>query len=72
MWRNKLFLGISLFFFLVVCLLFMAGALEVFCYSPKKLIFSITFTNIYSYYLQYLYYESKYEEDGFEKELSKR
>lgn len=56
MWRSKVFLNISFFFFVVVFCLFMIGAFEVFSFSPKKLIFSVTFTNIYSYYLQYLYY----------------
>jgi len=63
MWRSKVFLYLSFFFFLIVFFLFMIGAFEVFSYSPKKLIFTVTLTNIYSYYLQYLYYESKVGED---------
>ena len=48
----------------------MIDAFEVFSYSPKKLIFSVTFTNIFSYYLQYLYYESRDGEEFFKAKES--
>ena len=55
LWRNKMFVNLSFFFYLVVFALFIFDGFDIFEYSAGKVMFTYLFMNIFSFYLQYLY-----------------
>lgn len=54
-WRNKIFIVVSLAFFIITIVLFFIGGYSIFTYSAPLVMFTLTFMNCYSYFLQYLY-----------------
>ena len=55
LWRNIMFRNISFFFYVVVSGIFLFGGFDIFQFSASKMIITYTFTNFFSFYLQYLY-----------------
>ena len=55
MWRNIMFRNLSFFFYLVIFGIFLFGGFDIFEYSASKMIVTYTFSNFFSFYLQYLY-----------------
>jgi len=67
MWRSSIFMYISMFFFISTIIFFFIGGYNVFDYSATKIMFYITFMNIYSYFLQYLYSPTKEQVERCER-----
>jgi hypothetical protein len=59
LYRHKVFMNISFFFFLSTIIFFFLGGYNVFSYSAPKIFFTFSFMNLYSYALQYLYYPTE-------------
>lgn len=55
MWRNQLYLFLSLFFILAMALLLYTDSFTIFNYSGQRIFLVYTFFNFYVFYLQYMY-----------------
>lgn len=55
LYRHKVFMNISFFFFVSTIVFFFLGGYNVFSYSAPKIFFTFSFMNLYSFALQFLY-----------------
>jgi hypothetical protein len=69
LWRNSLFFSISFFFFIIVFGIFMVGGFDVFEYSASRVMYTYTFMNFFSFYLQFMYLPSQPVEELEEERI---
>jgi hypothetical protein len=53
--RHNVFMVISAAFFISTIVFFFVGGYDLYAYSASKIIFTLCFMNLYSFFLQYLY-----------------
>ncbi len=53
--RHNVFMAISAAFFISTVVFFFVGGYDLYSYSASKIIFTLCFMNLYSFFLQYLY-----------------
>jgi hypothetical protein len=55
LYRHNVFMGLSAAFFISTVVFFFVGGYDLFTYSGSKIFFTLSFMNMYSFFLQYLY-----------------
>jgi hypothetical protein len=53
--RHNVFMAISAAFFISTVVFFFVGGYDLYSYSASKILFTLCFMNLYSFFLQYLY-----------------
>ena len=70
--RHNIFMVLSAVFFISTIVFFFMGGYDLYSYSGSKILFTLCFMNMYSFFLQHLYYPTKKQERDLLKNISGR